>query len=236
MGSAFSSETNCKQRPVSALLFLLIFLLVNANLPTQSAHRAKSHEQSMLAANEQVYVRLNQLGFAPLDPKTAVALSRTPLPDSFQVVNAATNEVVFTGRTVSIPGTWGQFDHHAELNFTALQKEGIYFTQPGTGSGVGSKPLTSHSRSTPIAGESRRVQAVEAPPIPVASSPQFMISSKVYTDVPDQLLEFMRQQRCGYNPFVDEACHTFDGRTAYGPRPPAHISMLLAAGMTREIS
>ena len=29
----------------------------------------------------------------------------------------------------------------------------------------------------------------------------------------------MRQQRCGYNPFVDEACHTFDGRTAYGPLP-----------------
>ena len=27
----------------------------------------------------------------------------------------------------------------------------------------------------------------------------------------------MRQQRCGYNPFLDAVCHPFDGRTAYGP-------------------
>jgi hypothetical protein len=29
----------------------------------------------------------------------------------------------------------------------------------------------------------------------------------------------MRQQRCGYNPFVDAVCHSFDGRTAFGPEP-----------------
>ena len=46
------------------------------------------------------------------------------------------------------------------------------------------------------------------------------ISRTVNTQVPDQLLEFMRQQRCGYNPYVDAACHTFDGRTAFGPAPP----------------
>jgi hypothetical protein len=33
------------------------------------------------------------------------------------------------------------------------------------------------------------------------------------------LLAFLRQQRCGYNPFLDEVCHPFDGRVAYGPRP-----------------
>ena len=33
------------------------------------------------------------------------------------------------------------------------------------------------------------------------------------------LLVFMRQQRCGYNPFLDVECHQHDGRTAYGPRP-----------------
>ena len=36
---------------------------------------------------------------------------------------------------------------------------------------------------------------------------------------PDGLLEFLRQQRCGYNPFLDAVCHPFDGRTAYGPLP-----------------
>ncbi len=39
----------------------------------------------------------------------------------------------------------------------------------------------------------------------------------VYDSLPDQLLEFMRQQRCGYNPWLDAVCHSFDGRTAYGP-------------------
>ncbi|HEX5887206.1 MAG TPA: glycoside hydrolase family 9 protein [Pyrinomonadaceae bacterium] len=51
-------------------------------------------------------------------------------------------------------------------------------------------------------------------------SPRFRISKNIHADTPDQLLEFMRQQRCGYNPFVDASCHTFDGRTAYGPAPP----------------
>ena len=52
-----------------------------------------------------------------------------------------------------------------------------------------------------------------------ARSRVFAIRRNVSGELADQLLEFMRQQRCGYNPFVDAACHTFDGRTAYGPMP-----------------
>ena len=51
-------------------------------------------------------------------------------------------------------------------------------------------------------------------------SPEFAIAGNVNGDLGDQLLEFMRQQRCGYNPYVDAVCHAFDGRTAYGPLPP----------------
>jgi hypothetical protein len=51
-------------------------------------------------------------------------------------------------------------------------------------------------------------------------SPEFAIARTVDGDFGDQLLEFMRQQRCGYNPYVDAVCHAFDGRTAYGPLPP----------------
>jgi hypothetical protein len=51
-------------------------------------------------------------------------------------------------------------------------------------------------------------------------SPRFSIGGNIHADIPDQLLEFMRQQRCGYNPYVDASCHGFDGRTAYGPAPP----------------
>lgn len=45
----------------------------------------------------------------------------------------------------------------------------------------------------------------------------FSIGEDVKTELPDQLLEFMRQQRCGYNPWLDAVCHSYDGRTAYGP-------------------
>src|SRR5436190_3293317 len=51
------------------------------------------------------------------------------------------------------------------------------------------------------------------------NSQTFRVSSAVYTALPDELLEFMRQQRCGYNPWLDAVCHSFDGRTAYGPLP-----------------
>jgi hypothetical protein len=36
---------------------------------------------------------------------------------------------------------------------------------------------------------------------------------------PGYLLEYLRQQRCGYNPFLDVVCHPYDGRSAYGPLP-----------------
>lgn len=55
----------------------------------------------------------------------------------------------------------------------------------------------------------------------------FTIGASVFSEAADLMLEFMRSQRCGYNPFLDAVCHRFDGRTADGPRPagsflPAH--------------
>ena len=67
---------------------------------------------------------------------------------------------------------------------------------------------------TPLAVEGRYIIEVGS-----TRSQPFVIAFNAYRDVPDQLLEFMRQQRCGYNPFVDAVCHSFDGRTAFGPEP-----------------
>ena len=39
----------------------------------------------------------------------------------------------------------------------------------------------------------------------------------LYAAYHEDLLHFMRQQRCGYNPFLDVACHRLDGRSFYGP-------------------
>ncbi len=40
-----------------------------------------------------------------------------------------------------------------------------------------------------------------------------------YPGYHEDLLFFMRQQRCGYNPFLDMACHRRDGRSFYAPFP-----------------
>ncbi len=50
-------------------------------------------------------------------------------------------------------------------------------------------------------------------------SAPFDVSAKAYHPYTDDLLVFMQQQRCGYNPFLDMVCHQRDGRTFYGPMP-----------------
>jgi hypothetical protein len=50
-------------------------------------------------------------------------------------------------------------------------------------------------------------------------SPTFAIGGSAYGDTHEDLLGFMRQQRCGYNPFLDMVCHQRDGRSFYGPMP-----------------
>jgi hypothetical protein len=47
----------------------------------------------------------------------------------------------------------------------------------------------------------------------------FDINTAAFENYHEDLLAFMRQQRCGYNPFIGEACHTQDGRLFYGPVP-----------------
>jgi endoglucanase len=42
-------------------------------------------------------------------------------------------------------------------------------------------------------------------------SPNFPINNNIYEGTADFLLQFLRQQRCGYNPFIGDSCHTNDG-------------------------
>jgi hypothetical protein len=50
-----------------------------------------------------------------------------------------------------------------------------------------------------------------------ATSPRFAINNHVYDGTADFLLQYMRQQRCGYNPFVNDSCHTHDAYIIYHP-------------------
>ena len=51
------------------------------------------------------------------------------------------------------------------------------------------------------------------------TSATFAIGPDAYGTYQADLLAFMRQQRCGYNPFLDRICHQRDGRSMYGPMP-----------------
>jgi hypothetical protein len=139
---------------------------------------------SAAAAADRYFIRVNQLGYKPRDAKVAIAFSPEPMPDKFFVINPATHEIAFEGVAKPIRGRWGEFDHHAELDFSAFRKPGKYFLRLGD-----------------------------------AESASFEIRDDVYAQLPDELLEFMREQRCGYNPYVDAVCHSFDGRSAFGPLP-----------------
>jgi endoglucanase len=46
-----------------------------------------------------------------------------------------------------------------------------------------------------------------------------VIDQNAYTSTPADLLTFMRQLRCGYNPLFDAVCHSRDGRLMDGPEP-----------------
>lgn len=57
-------------------------------------------------------------------------------------------------------------------------------------------------------------------------SPEFRIAADVYQGAANFAMQYMRQQRSGYNPFFRDSCHTADGYTMYGPMPDStHIDV-----------
>ena len=42
-------------------------------------------------------------------------------------------------------------------------------------------------------------------------SPEFAVAPDVYRGAADYTLNYMRQQRCGFNPYLKDSCHTHDG-------------------------
>ena len=135
------------------------------------------------AFSDEIFLRANQLGYEPGAPKIALAFSKGEFPRSFSLLSAENQQIVHEARPRPIPNVrWGQFERHAELDFSSFKTPGRHFIKMGD-----------------------------------ATSFPFSIADATFAPVPDQLLEFMRQQRCGYNPWLDAVCHPFDGRTAYGP-------------------
>ncbi len=161
-------------------LFLLGGILLSMASP--------GHPQGQAEPSSPIYLRVNQVGYLPDDPKIAIAFARTPLDGlRFEVVDAASGRRVWGPRSFGQnAGAYGNFAYHYRLDFSNLRSPGRY-----------------------------RLHVVDSR----AKSSPFGIGPDVYDGLPDTLLRYLRQQRCGYNPFLDEVCHRMDGRTAYGPMP-----------------
>lgn len=49
-------------------------------------------------------------------------------------------------------------------------------------------------------------------------SPRILINTHVYDGTADFALNYMRQQRCGFNPFLNDSCHSDDGYIEFHPQ------------------
>ena len=139
---------------------------------------------SLIAEGEQIFIRANQVGYHMNEKKIAIAFSKGPLPAEFSLPSDQNEGLVFfQGKSKPINGvTWGQFDHHAELDFSSVHTPGQFVLKIGEAKSL---------------------------PLRIGNSP--------YPQLISPMLEFMREQRCGYNPWLDAVCHPYDGRSAFGP-------------------
>ena len=73
----------------------------------------------------QKWVRVNSVGYLPADVKVAVFISTDEAQaEQFNVCDAATGEVVFTGSTKAVSGKKWNMASAYRLNFSGLETEG----------------------------------------------------------------------------------------------------------------
>ncbi len=85
------------------------------------------------AQNENAWIRINQMGYTPGGIKVAVWCSKqNKTLTTFQLVDAATKKIVFTGSTGKPSGKYGPFTQTYRLNFSKFTKPGRYYLQAGS--------------------------------------------------------------------------------------------------------
>lgn len=67
-------------------------------------------------------------------------------------------------------------------------------------------------------------------------SPVFKIGNDVYNGTADFILQYMRQQRSKYNPFLKDSCHTQDGFIVYHPDKKKDSTKIDVAGGWHDAS
>ncbi len=76
---------------------------------------------------QSVFIRVNQVGYLPGDPKVALALTNTNLAGrTFRVVRKKDGKTVFNGSVGRDRGAYGAFAHLYELDFSGLVQKNRY--------------------------------------------------------------------------------------------------------------
>lgn len=143
---------------------------------------------SLLMAETEVFIRVNQVGYKLNENKVAIAFSSEAADNhKFEIIKSQTMERVWGPQEIKEDlGPWANFDHYYRLDFSGFQEPGRYKIKI-TGQDWNSQP--------------------------------FQIGDDSYNEYNEDIIGYIQQQRCGYNPFFDEVCHPRDGRTMYGPMP-----------------
>src|SRR5687768_17208509 len=81
---------------------------------------------------QQSWIRINVLGYKPLNLKVAVWCSKEPERiDSFQLIDAQTKQPVFRGSAGTPFDAYGPFKETYRFDFSAFKKAGRYYLQAG---------------------------------------------------------------------------------------------------------
>ncbi len=82
------------------------------------------------AMSQQTWIRINQLGYTTQGLKNAVWGSKdVDRLRTFNLVDATTDETVFTGKAGKRYGAYGPFDQTYRLDFSAYQRPGSYYLE-----------------------------------------------------------------------------------------------------------
>jgi endoglucanase len=80
----------------------------------------------------QAWIRINYLGYKPNGIKVAVWCSKeNQTIKTFQLVDAISNKIVFTGNAGKAFGAYGPFVQTYRLNFSSFKKQGKYYLKAG---------------------------------------------------------------------------------------------------------
>lgn len=83
-------------------------------------------------SRKEKYIRVNQLGYRPVDIKVAVFLSKKAANvRSFCLVDVSTGKTAFRSQQVERAGNYPPFKDVYRLDFSAVRKPGLYFIEAG---------------------------------------------------------------------------------------------------------